>query len=265
MHYPCIRTSGTQPKTFLKSHFAIDQTTFTHARKGDEDPPRTGLFVTGLNALEIANPSWEGFVYQLRRIKGFKEPSTTRVKDIVENDLDDLKVMILQDKTILKTMTVETDPEVINKVLIPKIVQTKYPDLSVDEIDEVSQRVVVDSVVKNGEFKETGDQRFIRLAAKFINIDDLHIDLIQSINPFYDAFEILSKSVNPKTLKLIQDAIESTRIQMTDEEALLHWPKVKAFFAAKGRQPNINSLDQIEKRLAEAVIYLKNQRRKQEV
>jgi len=196
------------------------------------------------------------------KIKGFKEPSTQRVKDITENDINDIKVQILQDKTIQKTMAVETDPEVINKVLIPKIIQEKYPDLSPEEVDEVSQHVVVDSVLKSGEIKETGDKRFIRMAGKFINIDDLHIDLIQSVNPFHDAFEILSKSVNAKTLKLIQESIEATRISMTDEEAMLQWPKVQAFFAAKGREPNINSIDSIERRLAEVVIYLKNQRRK---
>ena len=33
------------------------------------------------------------------------------------------------------------------------------------------------------------------MADKFVNIDDLHIDLIDQINPFQRAFEILSKSV----------------------------------------------------------------------
>jgi hypothetical protein len=33
------------------------------------------------------------------------------------------------------------------------------------------------------------------MANKFINIDELNIDLIDSINPFQQAFEILSKSV----------------------------------------------------------------------
>jgi hypothetical protein len=196
------------------------------------------------------------------KIKGFKEPSTQRVKEITENDINDIKVQILQDKTIQKTMAVEADPEVINKVLIPKIIQEKYPDLSAEEVTEVSQHIVVDSVLKSGDIKETGDKRFIRMAGKFINIDDLHIDLIQSVNPFHDAFEILSKSVNVKTLKLIQDSIEATRINMTEEEAKLLWPKVNEFFASKGRHPNINSLDAIERRLAEVVIYLKNQRRK---
>ena len=75
--------------------------------------------------------------------------------------------------------------------MIPKIIKIKYPELSDEEVEEVRQHVVIDSVIKNGEVKETGDKRFIRMAGKFVNIDDLHIDLIDSVNPFQAAFEIL--------------------------------------------------------------------------
>ncbi len=198
------------------------------------------------------------------RIRGFKEPSSKRVKDIIESDLNDLKASILQDDQMIKALPGNVDPEVINKVMIPKIIQIKYPDLTDAEVEEVRQYVVVDSVVKNGEIKETGDQRFIRMAGKFINIEDLHIDLIDTINPFQQAFEILSKSVTAKVFKVIQEAIEATRIQMSDEEALILWPKIKSFVQNNnGKQPNINSIDPLERRLAEAIVYIQNQRRKQ--
>ena len=148
------------------------------------------------------------------KIRGLKEPSSKRVKDILESDLNDLKATILQDDTMLKAMPGNVDPEVINKVLIPKIIKIKYPDLSDKEIEEVRQHVVVDSVIKNGEIKETGGKRFIRMAGSFVDIDDIHIDLIDKINPFQKAFEILSKSVTAKVLKVIQDHIEATRIKM---------------------------------------------------
>jgi len=47
------------------------------------------------------------------------------------------------------------DAEVINKVLIPKIIKIKYPDLSEDEAEaeEVRQYVVVDSKVKNDKIR----------------------------------------------------------------------------------------------------------------
>jgi hypothetical protein len=35
-------------------------------------------------------------------------------------------------------------------------------------------------------------------------------------------------------LKLIQDTIEATRIEMTDEEAIILWPKIKAFVQEHG-------------------------------
>jgi hypothetical protein len=196
------------------------------------------------------------------KVRGFKMPSSKRVKDIVESDLNDLKATILQDNTMLKALPGNVDPEVINKVLIPKIIQIKYPELTEEEVEEVRQYVVLDSAVKYGEIKEVGDKRFIRMADKFINIDDLHIDLIDRINPFQKAFEILSKSVTTKVLKVIQEVIEATRIQVSDEEALLLWPKIKEFKINYGKEPSINANDPLERRMAEVLIYLKDQKRK---
>ena len=44
---------------------------------------------------------------------------------------------------------------------------------------------------------------------------------------------------------------------MTPEEVRILWPKAKDFRIRTGRNPNISSDDPLEKRLAEAVIYLK--------
>ncbi|MEC5217776.1 hypothetical protein RCH09_002739 [Actimicrobium sp. GrIS 1.19] len=199
------------------------------------------------------------------KVRGLKEPSSKRVKDIIESDLNDLKAAILSDDKIVKALPGNVDPEVINKVMIPKIIKIKYPELSDEEVEEVRQHVVVDSVIKNGEIKQEGDKRFVRMADKFINIDDLHIDLIDRVNPFQKAFEILSKALTTKVFKIIQDTIEATRVQMSDDEAVLLWPKIKDFFTVQGREPNINSLDPLERRMADALVYLKAQRRQQGV
>lgn len=196
------------------------------------------------------------------KIRGFKFPSSQRAKDIIESDLNDLKAKIMQDDQMLKAMPGNVDPEVINKVLIPKIIKETYPDLSDDEVEEVRQHVVVDSVIKNGTIEEQGDKRFIRMADSFVNIDDINIDLIDTINPFQKAFEILSKSVTASVFKAIQETIDATRIEMTDEEAIILWPKIKNWISKTGEQPSIQSFDPQERRLAEAVIYLKEQKRK---
>jgi superfamily II DNA or RNA helicase len=196
------------------------------------------------------------------KIRGLKEPSSKRVKDIIEADLNDLKATILQDDQMIKAMPGNVDAEVINKVLIPKIIRIKYPDLDEQQVEEVRQYVVVDSVIKNGELKEVADKRFIRMAGSFVDIDDIHIDLIDRINPFQKAFEVLSKSVTTKVLKIIQDTIAATRIKMDFEEAKILWPKIQQFVKTFNKQPNLDSNDPLEKRMAECIIYLKEEKRK---
>ncbi len=196
------------------------------------------------------------------KIRGLKEPSSKRVKDIIESDLNDLKATILQDDTMLKAMPGNLDPEVINKVQIPKIIKIKYPDLTEKEVEEVRQHVVVDSVIKNAKLKETGDKRFIRMADSFIDIDDIHIDLIDQINPFQKAFEVLSKSVTTKVLKVIQETINSSKITMDFEEAKILWSKIIKYKETHNQEPSINSNDPLEKRMAECIIYLKEEKRK---
>jgi superfamily II DNA or RNA helicase len=195
-------------------------------------------------------------------IDGFAEPSTDRVKQIIEDDLNDIKAKLFQDQQMLKAMPGNVDPEVMNKVMIPNIIRMTYPDLSSAEVEEIRQAVVVDSVIKNGEVKEVGDKRFILMAGKFVNIADLNIDLIDTVNPFQRAFEILSKQVTKQILKIIQDAIDEMRVEITEDEAKILWPKIQAFVAKEGRKPDVRSHDPLEKRMAEALLFLQKERRK---
>lgn len=190
------------------------------------------------------------------KIKGFKEPSSDRVKQIVATDLNDLKATILQDDTFARAAAGSVDAETTTKVLIPKIIREKYPDLNEEQVEEVRQQVVVDSVIKNGEVREVGDKRFIKMAEKFVNIDELSINLIDSVNPFQRAFEVLSKSVTPSVLRLIQDTITSTKIEFSEEEALALYPKIKTWVQVNGKRPDLRSDDPAEKRMAAALLFL---------
>ena len=197
------------------------------------------------------------------KIRGFKLPTSQRAKDIIETDLNDLKAKILQDPQMLKAMPGNIEPEVINTVLIPKIIREVYPDLDEEDVEAVRQHVVVDSVIKNGTIEEQGDKKFIRMAGSFVNIDDIHIDLIDQVNPFQKAFEILSKSVTTQVLKLIDEHIQATKIAMTEEEAILLWPKIKEWVKNNnGEQPSIQAFDHKEKRMAEALVFLRELKRK---
>lgn len=198
-------------------------------------------------------------------IGGFREPTTSRVKEIIEDDLPDLKAKLFQDSTMLKAMPGNTDPEVMNKVHIPEVIRTRYPDLNETQVEELRQHVVVDSVVKNGQIKEVDGKQFIRMTHQFVKIEDLHIELIDSVNPFQHAFEILSKSVTAQVLHTIQTTIDGIKIEMTDEEALISYSKAKRFVEEHGRKPDYKSKDSIEKRMGEALLYLQRRRQEQQL
>ncbi|MEZ4985968.1 MAG: helicase-related protein [Saprospiraceae bacterium] len=195
------------------------------------------------------------------RIRGFKLPTSQRAKDIIESDLNDLKARILQDDQMLKAMPGNVEPEVINTILIPKIIREVYPDLSEEDVEAVRQHVVVDSVIKNSVIEEQGGKKFVRMANSFVSIDDIRIDLIDQINPFQKAFEILSKSVTTQVLKLIDEHIQSIKIEMTEEEAIMLWPKIKEWMGRTGEAPSLQSYDPKEKRMAEAVVFLRELKR----
>ncbi|ADH98290.1 DEAD/DEAH box helicase [Salisediminibacterium selenitireducens] len=194
-------------------------------------------------------------------VKGLKEPSTDNVKKIIDHDIYDLKAKIMQDPQVQKSYAGEIDPQVLNKVLIPKVIQKVYPNLTDKEIEEVREHVVVDSVLKGAKTELAGSKEFIRMTNKFIDIEDLDINLIDTINPFQKAFEVLSKELNSPVLKLIQETIDSKRIFFDEDEIVFIWPKVEEFFVRNKRRPDPKSADPIERRMGEAVIYMQELRR----
>lgn len=201
-------------------------------------------------------------------VEGLKPLSSEKTKTIVAEQLEDLKATILQDDLIVKAMASDTYAETINKVLIPKIIQEKYPDLSEEEIEEVRQRTVLDTIVKgnNVEIQPDG-QRLLRLANKFVNMDKLSINIIDTINPFQRAYEILSKQVNAGMLKVIQDTIAEQKYDMSIEEAILLFKgPLKQYIAShNGQLPDINHPHLKIQRLAQAYLKIKNQKIRKEM
>lgn len=199
-------------------------------------------------------------------IKGFAEPTTERTRQILESDLNDLTAAIIQDADVLRAgMNPDYSPEIVNQVIIPKVIEHKYPDLTPEEVEEVRQAVVANGVFKSPsvQIEEHGGTKFVRMAERFINIDDLDMDLIDSINPFQKAYEILSKAVTEDVLRTIHSAIASTTIAMTEQEAVSAWPRIQAFKRERGVAPSLVSPNPIERRLAEALAWLQARKREQ--
>ena len=194
-------------------------------------------------------------------IKGYKEPSE-KVKKIIEADLNDLKANMFQDEIILRAAAGGADPKTLNKVLIADFIQKKYPDLTRDENEQLRQYFIANTLIKSGSVEEKGNTNFVRMANQFYDLDDLTIDLIDSVNPFQHAYEVMSKNITPRLLKAINNIIQSQKIEMTDGEAIRLWNEEKPKFMKEyGRLPDINSINDNEKRLAEAIEYLKKRKR----
>lgn len=181
-------------------------------------------------------------------IKGLKEPSTERSKQIIENDMVELKASILQDDVVQAAISAGADTKLINKQLIPRVITTSYPDLTQEEVDEVRQHVVVDLNLSNAK-KDPENKQLLKMADKFINIDDLSIDLIDQVNPFQSAYEVISRDVDFKTLQLIERAFDAKKYEFTNDELRMLYPQIKAFKAEFGRLPKKDSKDIGEQRL----------------
>lgn len=227
------------------------------------------------------------------------EDTTAPVSDKVIKalaNMDNIKAAILQKPEIIApAVTGDPDPEVLEQVEIPKIVEKLYPDMEPSEILTVSEAVYASMGIQStgglfdeselpegAEFitpKEVEDEdeektklrplsqendgnpkpnrKFVLIGNKFVNIEHLNVDLIRQINPFQGAYEILSKAVTPAVLKTIQDTVVGMRSHMSEEEAIILWPRINEFLKEKGREPSVTSGIPYERRLAEALVYIK--------
>lgn len=225
-------------------------------------------------------------------ITGLKEPSTERVKQIIETDLVDLKATILQHPVLLKAALSPDvfSPEVINQALVPKVIAECYPDLDEDSVEEVRQHFLADTVVRSSVMEggslvhpaveqgssaqdsapsgdvtrkaepsnqeQTSGGRFVQFANRF-DVSSLSIDLIDSINPFQRAYEVLSKSVSASMLKTVHDALRSTRIEVSEQEAVLMYPEIIAYKEQHGEWPSQDSINPKVARMGEIYLWLR--------
>ncbi len=195
-------------------------------------------------------------------VEGLKPLGTERARQIVEEDLDELKAGILQHPLIHEAIE-GVAPEIINKVYIPKIVEELHPELEEEEVEAVSQRVVLDFVLKGKNIVEDVENseggRLVKIANTFINIDDLNINLIEAVNPFQRAYEIMSNEIDAPVLRAIQDAIEDKKINMDIDEAKRIYLNVfQEWRKEHSELPSLKDPDLTVRRMAEAIRILKN-------
>lgn len=209
-------------------------------------------------------------------IKGLKEPPSERVRDICENDMQDLVAQTCQamDK---RAINPDTAPEVVTQMLMADIVEKRYEALTEDEVESVRQHLAArmnvlalarkeaptNGIESSGsENSERSPNTILTMVKKFINVREIDIDLIDSVNAFRERFEVASKSMDARILGNVQSAMVAMRTDVTEDEARTLWPRIKAFRAMEGREPSLNSEIPLERRMAEALSWLKARKAK---
>lgn len=190
-----------------------------------------------------------------------------KTKAIVENDIDTLVATTLSDRNIREAIIGEGMAEMITEVYIPKIIRETYPDLNEEEVDAVAKHTIL-TIATQGEQvigPDDSGNKFIKIANKFVNLNDLDINLIAGINPFQRAYEVVSKSLTPEVLRTIQYVIEDKRSEkLTDEEAILlftkYLPKWREENPGKTK-PEITDGDPLARRIAMAIEHLRQLKR----
>lgn len=200
-------------------------------------------------------------------IKGLVEPQTKEAKRICQEDLNEVIASFVQDKSTIERGLFDTEmvPEELTQVKMGKIVRDKYPDLSEEDQEAVRQHAIAaltltqkaKEIINSDPTLASKNTALIDGIRKFaMDVRDLEIDLIDRINPFGEAYAILSKTMNEESLKQVAIIIAGRKTNISIEEARELAKRAKRFKDERGRLPSLTSQDPWEKRMAEGVAAL---------
>lgn len=193
-------------------------------------------------------------------IKGLAEPKSPEANRICREDLNEVIAAFVQDKTAIERGLFDEElvPEELTQVRLGKIIKDKYPELDDDDQEAVRQHAIA-ALALTQQAKQralsgepSANTALIDGVRRFaMDVRELDIDLIDSINPFGEAYAILAKTMSEERLKQVAAAIAAKRTNLSPEEAKDLAVRAFRFKKERGRLPSISSTDAWEKRMAE--------------
>ncbi|WP_316778795.1 DEAD/DEAH box helicase [Pedobacter antarcticus] len=202
-------------------------------------------------------------------IKGLSMPKSQNAQRICQEDLNEVIAAFVQDKQTIERGLY--DKEIISQELtqirMGKIIRDRYPELDADDIEAIRQHAIAALNFtqkaketlndEDDELNSRGNTALIDGIRRFaMDVCDLDIDWIDSINPFSEAYSILSKAMTEQSLKAMADVISSKKINLTLEEARELAKRALKFKMERGRLPEINATDPWEQRMAQGIAFL---------
>ena len=205
-------------------------------------------------------------------IKGLVEPKSDAAARICREDLDEVIAAFMQDKVAVERGIFDEElvPEELTQVRMGKIVKEKFPELDEGDQEAVREHAVAalnlhqeakQTVLEDQEEAGEGAESVRNTALidgvrRFMDVQDLDIDLIDRINPFGAAYAILAKAMNEGSLRQVHAAITAKKVRITPDEARDLARRALRFKQERSRLPSITSADPWEKRMAEGVAVL---------
>ncbi|MBN8651851.1 MAG: DEAD/DEAH box helicase [Cytophagales bacterium] len=205
--------------------------------------------------------------YQIE-IKGLTVPKSEDAKRICKEDLNEVIAAFAQDKhTISRGLfDEETVPQELTQIRMGKIIKDKYPELDEEDQEAVRQHAIAalnltqkakEVLNSNPELESRGSTALIEGVRRFtMDVRDLDVDWIDSINPFSEAYSILSKAMTEQSLKAMAEVIAARKPNLSLDEARELAKRALKFKKERGRLPDIKSADPWEQRMAQGVAYL---------
>ena len=201
-------------------------------------------------------------------IKGLAMPESDDAKRICKEDLNEVIAAFAQDKETIGRGLFDEElvPQELTQVRLGKIIKEKYPEIDDEDIEAIRQHAVAalnitqmakQSINNDGNDNIKANTALIDGIRKFaMDVKDLDVDWIDSINPFSEAYSILSKAMTEKSLKAMAEVISGKKPNITLEEARELAKRALKFKNERGRLPDIKSADPWEQRMAQGIAYL---------
>jgi len=201
-------------------------------------------------------------------IKGLTEPKSENAQRICQEDLNEVIAAFAQDKQAIERGLFDEEmvPEELTQVRMGKIIKDKYPDEDDHDQEAIRQHAIAalnltqkakETLNNDDELGGRGNTALIDGVRKFaMDVRDLDVDWIDSINPFSEAYSILSKAMTEQSLKAMAEVISARKPNISADEARELAKRGLKFKQERGRLPDIKSADPWEQRMAQGIAFL---------
>jgi hypothetical protein len=201
-------------------------------------------------------------------IKGLSMPKSQDAQRICKEDLNEVIAAFAQDKQTIERGLFDQElvPQELTQIRMGKIIKDKYPELETEDQEAVRQHAIAAlnltqkaKEILNNDSQLSGRANTALLDGirKFaMDVRELDVDWIDSINPFSEAYSILSKAMTEQSLKAMAEVISGKKLDISLEEARDLAKRALKFKNERGKLPDIKSADPWEQRMAQGIAVL---------